>query len=132
MDVLPLVAKTSLHRSPNAATCSLQECLEGASKVSRVEDQVATCRESTSEHLSLASQSGFLNQKLSSLREYGLLEAIRKCLRIGDLFLRIEHAHDETERRRALREALRRPTIFQRLLTQYEQTGLPSVIDLIN
>ena len=132
MDVLPLVAKTPRPKSPNAPAYSLQECLEDARKVFRVENQVATSRESISEHLSLASQSGPFNRKLSSLRQYGLLEAIGKDLRVGDLFLRIEHALDETERCRALREALGRPTIFQRLLAQYEQTGLPSDINLTN
>ena len=132
MDVLPLVAKTPRHKSPNAPAYSLQECLEDSRKVFRVENQVATSRESISEHLNLASQSGPFNRKLSSLRQYGLLEAIGKDLRIGDLFLRIEHAVDETERWRALREALGRPTIFQRLLAQYEQTGLPSVTNLTN
>ena len=106
MDVPPLVAKTRRPKSPNAPAYSLQECLEDAGKVFRVENQVATNRESISEHLSLASQSGPFNRKLSSLRQYGLLEAIGKDLRIGDLFLRIEHALDETARCRALREAL--------------------------
>ena len=132
MDALPFVAKTPRPKSPNAPAYSLQECLEDARKIFRVENQVATSRESISEHLSLASQSGPFNRKLSSLRQYGLLEAIGKDLRIGDLFLRIEHALDETERCRALREALGRPTIFQRLLAQYEQTGLPSDINLTN
>ena len=132
MDVLPFEAKIPRPKSPNAPAYSLQECLEDARKVFRVENQVATSRESISEHLSLASQSGPFNRKLSSLRQYGLLEAIGKDLRIGDLFLRIEHALDETERCRALREALGRPTIFQRLLAQYEQTGLPSDINLTN
>lgn len=132
MDALPLVAKTPRPKSPNAPAYTLQECLEDARKIFRVENQVATSRESISEHLSLASQSGPFNRKLSSLRQYGLLEAIGKDLRVGDLFLRIEHALDETERCRALREALGRPTIFQRLLAQYEQTGLPSDINLTN
>lgn len=132
MDSLQLEAKTTRAKSPNAPSYSLQECLEDTRKVFRIENQVATSRESIAEHIALAPQSGPFNRKLSSLRQYGLLEAIGKDLRVSDLFIRIEHATGETERCRALREALGRPTVFQRLLSQYEQTGLPSDINLTN
>ena len=132
MENLPLEAKTTRAKSPNAPSYSLQECLEDTRKVFRIENQVATSRESIAEHIALAPQSGPFNRKLSSLRQYGLLEAIGKDLRVSDLFIRIEHATGETERCRALREALGRPTVFQRLLSQYEQTGLPSDINLTN
>ncbi len=132
MESLPLEAKTTRAKSPNAPSYSLQECLEDTRKVFRIENQVATSRESIAEHIALAPQSGPFNRKLSSLRQYGLLEAIGKDLRVSDLFIRIEHAMGETERCRALREALGRPTVFQRLLSQYEQTGLPSDINLTN
>ena len=132
MESLPLEAKTTRAKSPNAPSYSLQECLEDTRKVFRIENQVATSRESIAEHIALAPQSGPFNRKLSSLRQYGLLEAIGKDLRVSDLFIRIEHATGETERCRALREALGRPTVFQRLLSQYEQTGLPSDINLTN
>ena len=132
MENLPLAAKTTRAKSPNAPSYSLQECLEDTRKVFRIENQVATSRESIAEHIALAPQSGPFNRKLSSLRQYGLLEAIGKDLRVSDLFIRIEHATGETERCRALREALGRPTVFQRLLSQYEQTGLPSDINLTN
>lgn len=132
MESLPLGAKTTRAKSPNAPSYSLQECLEDTRKVFRIENQVATSRESIAEHIVLAPQSGPFNRKLSSLRQYGLLEAIGKDLRVSDLFIRIEHATGETERCRALREALGRPTVFQRLLSQYEQTGLPSDINLTN
>ena len=132
MESLPLAAKTTRAKSPNAPSYSLQECLEDTRKVFRIENQVATSRESIAEHIALAPQSGPFNRKLSSLRQYGLLEAIGKDLRVSDLFIRIEHATGETERCRALREALGRPTVFQRLLSQYEQTGLPSDINLTN
>ena len=126
MDSLPLQVKTTRAKSPNAPSYSLQDCLEDTRKVFRIENQVSTSRESIAEHITLAPQSGPFNRKLSSLRQYGLLEAIGKDLRVSDLFVRIEHASGETERCRALREALGRPTVFQRLLSQYEQTGLPS------
>ena len=132
MESLPLGAKTTRAKSPNAPSYSLQECLEDTRKVFRIENQVATSRESIAEHIALAPQSGPFNRKLSSLRQYGLLEAIGKDLRVSDLYIRIEHATGETERCRALREALGRPTVFQRLLSQYEQTGLPSDINLTN
>ncbi len=132
MESLPLGAKTTRAKSPNAPSYSLQECLEDTRKVFRIENQVATSRESIAEHIALAPQSGPFNRKLSSLRQYGLLETIGKDLRVSDLFIRIEHATGETERCRALREALGRPTVFQRLLSQYEQTGLPSDINLTN
>ena len=132
MENLPLGARTTRAKSPNAPSYSLQECLEDTRKVFRIENQVATSRESIAEHIALAPQSGPFNRKLSSLRQYGLLEAIGKDLRVSDLFIRIEHATGETERCRTLREALGRPTVFQRLLSQYEQTGLPSDINLTN
>ncbi len=132
MESLPLEGKSTRAKSPNAPSYSLQECLEDTRKVFRIENQVATSRESIAEHITLAPQSGPFNRKLSSLRQYGLLEAIGKDLRVSDLFIRIEHATGETERCRALREALGRPAVFQRLLSQYEQTGLPSDINLTN
>src|SRR4029453_4571282 len=84
--------------------------------------------------LSLAAQSGPFNRKLSSLGQYGLLEPIGKDLRVSDLFIRINPANDENDRRRALREALGRPSIFQGLLGQYENSGggMPSDINLTN
>ncbi|MCS6908529.1 MAG: hypothetical protein RML93_11705, partial [Anaerolineales bacterium] len=98
----------------------------------RVEHQVPTSRESIAEHLNLAAHSGPFNRKLSSLRQYGLLEPIGKDLRVSELFLRIENAPDENDRRRHLREAISRPTIFQGLLGQYESSGMPSDLNLTN
>lgn len=122
------------QKSPNAPAYGLQECLEDTRKIFRIENQVPISRESIAEHLSLAAQSGPFNRKLSSLRQYGLLEPVGKDLRVSDLFLRIDHASDENDRRRALREALGRPSIFQGLLSQYETTGggMPSDINLTN
>ena len=124
--------KGQRQKSPNAPAYSLQECQEDTRKIFRVENQVPISRESIAEHLGLAAQSGPFNRKLSSLRQYGLLEPTGKDLRVSDLFLRIEHATDEEERRRSLREALGRPTIFQGLLAQYESSGMPSDINLTN
>jgi hypothetical protein len=120
------------QKSPNAPAYSLQECLEDARRVYRAENQVPISRESIAEHLNLAPQSGPFHRKLSSLRQYGLLEPVGKDLRVTDLFLRIDLTADESERRRGLRESLGRPTIFQGLLSQYEFHGLPSDINLTN
>lgn len=125
-------AKGQRQKSPNAPAYSVQECLEDARRIYRAENQVPISRESIAEHLSLAAQSGPFNRKLSSLRQYGLLEPIGKDLRVSDLFLRIDHTTDENERRRALRESLGRPTIFQGLLGQYESSGMPSDLNLTN
>jgi hypothetical protein len=129
-----LTHKGQRQKSPNAPAYSLQECLEDTRRIFRIENQVPLSRESIAEHLSLASQSGPFNRKLSSLRQYGLLEALGKDLRVSDLFLHIDHAADDNERRRSLREALGRPAIFQSLLSQYENSGggLPSDLNLTN
>ena len=124
--------KPQRQKSPNAPAYTLQECLEDARKIFRIETQASISRESIADHLDLAAQSGPFNRKLSSLRQYGLLEPLGKDLRVSDLFLRIDHTLDETERRRALREALGRPTIFQGLLAHYEASGMPSDINLTN
>jgi hypothetical protein len=122
------------QKSPNAPAYSLQEALEDARRIFRIENQVPISRESIAEHLALAAQSGPFNRKLSSLRQYGFLEPVGKDLRVSDLFLRIDHSTDETDRQQALREALSRPAIFQGLLSQFETTGggLPSDINLTN
>jgi len=132
MDMDTSGIKGQRQKSPNAPAYSVQECLEDARKIYRAENQVPISRESIAEHLSLAAQSGPFNRKLSSLRQYGLIEPIGKDLRISDLFLRIDHTTDENERRRALRESLGRPTVFQGLLGQYESSGMPSDLNLTN
>lgn len=119
-------------KSPNAPAYSIQECLEDVRKIFRAEHQASISRESIAEHLSLAAQSGPFNRKLSSLRQFGLLEPIGKDLRVSDLFLRIDHAADDSDRLHALRDALGRPTIFQGLLGQYENSGIPSDLSLTN
>lgn len=119
-------------KSPNAPAYSIQECLEDVRKIFRAEHQVPISRESIAEHLSLAAQSGPFNRKLSSLRQFGLLEPIGKDLRVSDLFIRIDHAAEDSDRSHALRDALGRPTIFQGLLGQYENSGIPSDLNLIN
>ena len=119
-------------KSPNAPAYSIQECLEDVRKIFRAEHQVPISRESIAEHLSLAAQSGPFNRKLSSLRQFGLLEPIGKDLRVSDLFLRIDHAAEDSDRSHALRDALGRPTIFQGLLGQYENSGIPSDLNLTN
>ena len=119
-------------KSPNAPAYSIQECLEDIRKIFRAEHQVPISRESIAEHLSLAAQSGPFNRKLSSLRQFGLLEPIGKDLRVSDLFLRIDHAAEDSDRSHALRDALGRPTIFQGLLGQYENSGIPSDLNLTN
>lgn len=126
--------KLPRQKSPNAPAYSLQETLEDARKLFRIENQAPISRDSIAEHLSLAAQSGPFNRKLSSLRQYGLLEPAGKDLRVSDLFLRIDHAQQEPDRRHALREALARPTIFQAILSQYENTGggMPSDLNLTN
>lgn len=122
------------QKSPNAPAYSLQDALEDARRIFRIENQMPISRESIAEHLSLAAQSGPFNRKLSSLRQYGFLEPVGKDLRISDLFLRVDHANDDTERRQALREALARPAIFQELLNQFDNAGggLPSDLNLTN
>lgn len=132
MDTETTFPKGHRQKSPNAPAYSLQECQEDTRKIFRAEGQVPISRESIAEHLSLAAQSGPFNRKLSSLRQYGLLDPMGKDLRVSDLFLRIEHAPDESERRRGRREALGRPTIFQNLLVQYENSGMPSDMNLTN
>src|SRR5712691_5379220 len=132
MDSDLLNRKRHRHKSPNAQDYDLQDCQEEARKIFRAEGQVPISRESIAEHLGLAAQSGPFNRKLSSLRQYGLLDPMGKDLRVSDLFLRIDHATDESDRRRGLREALGRPTIFQGLLAQYENSGMPSDINLTN
>jgi hypothetical protein len=132
METLLGAKKPQRQKSPNAPAYSLQECIEDARKIFRIESQVPISRESIADLLDLAAQSGPFNRKLSSLRQYGLLEPLGKDLRVSDLFLRIDHTLDETERRRALREALGRPTIFQGLLAHYEASGMPSDLNLTN
>src|ERR1043166_5336908 len=126
MESLSNGQKKRRQKSPNAPAYSLQECQEDARRIFRVEGQAPLSRESIAEHLSLAPQSGPFNRKLSSLRQYGLLDPMGKDLRVSDLFLRIDHATEESDRRRGLREALGRPAIFQGLLAQYENSGMPS------
>jgi hypothetical protein len=122
----------SRQKSPNAPAYNLQECQEDARRIFRVEGQAPLSRESIAEHLSLASQSGPFNRKLSSLRQYGLLDPIGKDFRVSELFLRVDQSYDDADRRRALREALGRPAIFQSLLAHYENSGLPSDLNLTN
>jgi hypothetical protein len=132
MDTERINPKGHRQKSPNAPAYSLQECQEDTRKIFRAEGQVPISRESIAEHLGLAAQSGPFNRKLSSLRQYGLLDPMGKDLRVSDLFLRIDHATEESERRRGLREALGRPAIFQGLLAQYENSGMPSDLNLTN
>lgn len=122
----------SRHKSPNAPAYSLQDCQEDARRIFRIEGQAPLSRESVAEHLGLASHSGPFNRKLSSLRQYGLLDPTGKDFRVSDIFLRIDQPFDENDRRRALREALGRPAIFQSLLAHYENSGLPSDVNLTN
>ncbi len=124
--------KTLRQKSPNAPAYSLKECVEDTQKIFWEENQVPVSRESIAEHLGLAAHSGPFNRKLSSLRQYGLLEPVGKDLRVSGLFLRIDHSEDEVEQHRALRESLSRPTIFQGLLAQYDSSGLPSEMNLTN
>lgn len=126
------VSQKSRQKSPNAPAYSLQDCQEDARRIFRIEGQAPLSRESVAEHLGLASHSGPFNRKLSSLRQYGLLDPIGKDFRVSDVFLRIDQPFDENDRRRALREALGRPAIFQSLLTHYENSGLPSDVNLTN
>ncbi len=132
MEVFSNGQKKGRQKSPNAPAYSLQECQEDARRIFRVEGQAPLSRESIAEHLSLAPQSGPFNRKLSSLRQYGLVDPLGKDFRISELFLRIDQTVDENERRRAQKEALSRPTIFQSLLMHYENTGLPSDLNLTN
>jgi hypothetical protein len=132
MDIETNLPKRNRQKSPNAPAYSLQECQEDTRKIFRAEGQVPISRESIAEHLNLAAQSGPFNRKLSSLRQYGLLDPMGKDLRVSDLFMRIEHTTEENERRRGRREALGRPAIFQNLLVQYENSGMPSDINLTN
>ena len=132
MDLQSQQQSKSRQKSPNAPAYSLQECQDDARRIYRVEGQAPLSRESIAEHLALASHSGPFNRKLSSLRQYGLIDPVGKDFRISELFLRIDQTYDETDRRRALREALGRPAIFQNLLSHYENSGLPSDLNLTN
>ncbi len=132
MELPPNGQKRTRQKSPNAPAYSLQECQEDARRIFRIEGQAPLSRESVAEHLSLAPQSGPFNRKLSSLRQYGLLDPLGKDFRISELFLRLDQTFDENDRRRAQREALGRPSIFQSLLSHYENSGLPSDLNLTN
>ena len=124
--------KTLRQKSPNSPAYNLKECVEDTRKIFQAENQVPASREALAELLGLAAHSGPFNRKLSSLRQYGLLEPVGKDLRVSDLFLRIDHSEQEGEHHRALHESLSRPPIFQGLLAQYESTGLPSEMNLTN
>jgi hypothetical protein len=132
MDMQSNSQPRSRHKSPNAPAYSLQDCQEDARRIFRIEGQASLSRESVAEHLGSASHSGPFNRKLSSLRQYGLLDPTGKDFRVSDIFLRIDQPFDENDRRRALREALGRPAIFQSLLAHYENSGLPSDVNLTN
>ena len=124
--------KALRQKSPNSPAYNIKECIEDTRKIFQAENQVPASREAIAELLGLAAHSGPFNRKLSSLRQYGLLEPVGKDLRVSGLFLRIDHSGEEEGQHRVLRESLSRPPIFQGLLAQYESSGLPSEMNLTN
>ena len=104
----------SHQKSPNYPANSLAEAIKVARKIFDSDKRTVLSYESAAKAGGYGSLNGRSRTKLSSLRKYGLLDAVGDGLQISQLALRILHQPETTpDYTLAIKEAALRPEIFR-------------------
>jgi len=119
--------KRSIHRSPSYPAFPLKEAIDKARTIYDEEKRSYTTPEVIAKHLGFAQHIGGPGGRtMAALRAYGFLEETAAGTRLSDqAYHLIKFPAESPEYASALKNAIRKPSIFNDLLSQYPE-GLPS------
>jgi hypothetical protein len=106
-------------RSPNYPSMGLQEAINRAGGLYKVQHLHYAPREVVAKGLGYSSLNGASATAISALLKYGLLERSGEDLRVSDRAMRILHPHSQQEKEDAVREAASSPSLFAELMEKF-------------
>ncbi|WP_282129241.1 hypothetical protein [Roseobacter litoralis] len=116
-------------RSPKFPSMSLKEAVLEIAKVYEAEDRNKMSRSVLAAHLGYTSLSGASASKIGALRHFGLIEGSGDSLWVSDLSITLVlKSPKENEYLKAVKEAVRNPTLYNELLEKY--SSKPSLANL--
>jgi len=118
--------KKKRHRSPNYPAVSLEKAVEYVKNLYKVDGRAGSPREAALKHMGFSKAHASALIVLSALKKFGLVEEKHGRVELTSRALNILVRPDtDPQRAEALREAVKAPTIYKELITQYAG-GLPS------
>jgi hypothetical protein len=119
--------KRATHRSPSYPMFGLKEAIQKAKIVYDNDKRSFTTPDVVAKHLGFSQHIGGPGGRtMSALRQYGLLEESGGKSRISDrAYTLIQFPEGSPERAQALKAAIREPSLFNELLTEFGD-GVPS------
>jgi hypothetical protein len=119
--------KKATHRSPGYPMFGLRDAIQKAKTVYDNDKRSFTTPDVVAKHLGFSQHFGGPGGRtMSALRQYGLLEENGGKCRISDrAYTLIQFPEGSPERMQALRAAIREPSLFSELLTEFSD-GVPS------
>ncbi|MEO7717385.1 MAG: hypothetical protein ABIY70_14390 [Capsulimonas sp.] len=118
---------TLRQRSPNFPYFGLDVVAAAAPKLYQKDRRAAIPREIAAKHLGYETLNGAGGRLLAALNQFGFVEdAGDRKVRVSLLGERLTHPKNDAERNEILREAVRRPKLFNAIITKYGIDGLPS------
>jgi hypothetical protein len=113
--------KKAMHRSPSYPVFSLAEAIEKVRVIYSEDKRVFTTPDVIAKHLGFSHHIGGPGGRvMSALRQYGLLEESAGKSRISErAYTLIQYPIDSTERKQAVKAAIREPNLFRELLADF-------------
>jgi hypothetical protein len=116
--------KAKRQRSPGFPVIPIDDAITRLRLIYQKDKKAFTTTEAILSHIgfkSTAARSGKAGRVISALKQYGLLDEKSGQFRVSDVGFRILHLpEDSEERRKLVSEAALSPSIFQKILAQYE------------
>jgi hypothetical protein len=120
-------------RSPRAPAYDLEESLKIVRVIFDNEHHNKMGANTIAGHLKMQPGGGTFLTKMAALSYYGLLDRVGKAdYRVSERAKTILLSNSENEKRQAMNEALRQPTLFAALCDEFAGSGMPTEANLTN
>lgn len=106
-------------RSPNYPAIGLASAVDHIGKIFKKIQQYPAPQDVILSAMGYKSYNGASAPAFSALQKYGLLDKIAKDYKLSSRALAIEVPHNENEKGQAIKDALRTPLLFAKLLDQF-------------
>jgi hypothetical protein len=117
-------------RSPNYPAISFTEALERAKKVHDQEQRHPVSPEIAAQHMGYKKLTGTSYPVIAALKRYGLVEKVKKDIRISDdAHFVFVHPEGHPDREEVIRRLAMMPELFNQVLAEFPG-GLPSDVNL--
>lgn len=120
-------SKQTRERSKAYPGCALEDCVRFVGMIKKALGRGTHDRESLAKAMGFSTVSGAVSPKIAALVHFGLMERTSSGYELSALSRSITDPLDESERRKAIREAFALPTLYQEIIAKFEPDGkIPS------